>query len=271
MFVFIPQGGLCNRMRSLDSAIAISKAAGIKLNVEWYLDPNLMSDRLENLFEIPPEINKITTKNYMGRLGKLQKTIQKRLNKLKYKHCLYEKDLAAFINGGGDLVDLAKSGSLCIASCKNFYVSIPKFENFKPKPVILDEVQAVFGENDNVIGVHIRRDDHLEAIRRSPIALFESTMNEEIKKSAGVKFFLATDSTETQKHMINLYGDRIIMYQKTSLNRDDVAAIRDAMIDLYALSRSRKIIGSYGSSFSDVAAQINQIDLVILDNERNES
>ncbi len=145
------------------------------------------------------------------------------------------------------------------------------FADFKPKPEILDEVQAVFGAHDNVIGVHIRRDDHLEAIRRSPLALFENTMNEEIKQSPNVKFFLATDSIETQQHMIKLYGDRIIMHQKTSLNRDDVAAIRDAMIDLYSLSKAKKIIGSYGSSFSDVAAQINQIDLVILDNESNEA
>ncbi len=66
MFVFIPQGGLCNRMRSLDAAMAVSKVAGVKLSVEWYLDPNLMSDRFENLFEMPPEISKIANEKLHG-------------------------------------------------------------------------------------------------------------------------------------------------------------------------------------------------------------
>jgi len=256
-------------MRSLDAAMTISKASGIELKVEWYKDPNLMSEYFENLFEVPSQIKKIITKNYMGKFGKLQKTIQKRLNKIKYKHCLYEKDLAAFINDGGDLVELAKSGSLCIASCKGFYPVSPMFENFKPKPEILNEVNSVIGGHENIIGVHIRRDDHLEAIRRSPLDLFEKIMSEEIKLTPDIKFFLATDSLETQEHMINLFSDKIIMHQKTSLDRDNVSAIKDAMIDLYCLSRARKIIGSYGSSFSDVAAQINDIELIILDNEKD--
>lgn len=268
MFVFIPQGGLCNRMRSLDSAMAIAQAAGVELVVEWYKDPNLMSEKFENIFEMPSDINKIITKNYMGPLGKLQKTIQKRLNKIKYKNCFYEKDLVLFLDGGGDLSELAKSGSLCIASCAHFYKDPPFFQKFRPVAAITKKVNEIMSDSNNVIGIHIRRDDHIEAIKRSPLELFEKAMNEEISNHSDVKFFIATDSVETEDQLKNLYGDRILTHPKSSLDRDDVAAIKDAMIDLYCLSETSKIIGSYGSSFSDVASQIKGIELVILDMER---
>jgi len=265
MFVIIPQGGLCNRMRSLESAMAVSNAAGAELTVEWYIDPNLMSDLFENLFEIPSEIGQIITKDYRSIFGKHKKSIQKQLNKIKYKHCLYERDLSTFLKRGGDLVALAKSGPLCIASCMHFYKDEPLFRRFTPAPAICEEVDTIMAGDSTIIGMHIRRSDHKQAIRRSPLELFENAMDMEIELDSDVKFFLATDSAETEAHLRQLYGERIIVHKKSSLDRNNVAAIRDAMVDLYCLSKTKKIIGSFASSFSEVAAQISGLELVILD------
>ena len=268
MFVFIPQGGLCNRMRSLDSAMSVSSAAGAELVVEWYIDPNLMSEQFENLFEMPDEISKITTKHYTGRLGKHQKSIQRRLNKIKYKHCLYERDLSAFLKNGGDLIELARSGSLCIASCMHFYKDEPLFRRFTPIPEIRNEVERIMGGRSTVVGLHIRTDDQERAIHRGTIELelFENAMKKEIDLQSNVRFFLGTDSVKTEEYLKQKYGERIIVHNKSSLDRDSAIAMKDATIDLYCLSKASKIIGSLGSSFSDVAAQIKDIDLVMLDN-----
>ncbi len=52
-------------------------------------------------------------------------------------------------------------------------------------------------------------------------------------------------------------------YAKPSVARDDPAAMEDAVVDLYALSRCRKIIGSYWSSFTDTAAELGSIERVL--------
>ena len=44
---------------------------------------------------------------------------------------------------------------------------------------------------------------------------------------------------------------------------NDPRGIQDAVIDLYSLANCRKLIGSYWSSFSEVAAQLRGIELVI--------
>jgi hypothetical protein len=56
------------------------------------------------------------------------------------------------------------------------------------------------------------------------------------------------------------YGDRIITYEKV-LDRNQQKGIQDALVDMYCLAGCQKIIGSYFSSFSEVAAQINGIEL----------
>ncbi len=265
MFVIIPQGALCNRMRSLDSAMAVSSAAGTDLTVDWYIDPNLMGARFEHLFEVPPEISKIITRNYMVRFGKIQKSIQKRLNQIKFKYCLYERDLGSFLKRGGNLVELAETGSLCIASCMHFHKSEPLFRRFKPVVEIRDEVDRIIEGGNRVIGVHIRRGDNIVAKEKSPLKLFESAMNKEIETQSDVTFFLATDCVETENHFRQVYGDRLIIHDKSSLDRNNEIAIKDALIDLYCLSKTNKIIGSAGSSFSNVSAQIEGINLVVMD------
>jgi len=74
-------------------------------------------------------------------------------------------------------------------------------------------------------------------------------------------FFLATDSPEEEQDMKKLFGDRIITFAK-KLDRNNPEAIQDALVDLLCLSKTRKIIGSFYSSFSDIAADIGYIEFV---------
>ena len=59
------------------------------------------------------------------------------------------------------------------------------------------------------------------------------------------------------------YPDRIIT-QRTQVRRDTLDGMREAVVDLWCLAATQRIIGSYWSSFTDTAAELRQIPLEIV-------
>jgi protein-arginine kinase len=93
-------------------------------------------------------------------------------------------------------------------------------------------------------------------------------MDQEINKNHAVTFFLSTDSKETNEKFLKKYEDRIIHNEEKTYfnsicqyqpkyNQDD------AVIDLFLLSKTNKIIGSNWSSFSYLSSKMSNIQLVI--------
>ncbi|MCI0498062.1 MAG: hypothetical protein L0Y36_00070 [Planctomycetales bacterium] len=113
---------------------------------------------------------------------------------------------------------------------------------------------------DPTIGVYIRRTDHDTVASYSPEQGFLDAMNAEISRDSQARFFLATDSPQIMSRFTALYGDRILWHAK-DYGRNSPQGIQDALIDLLCLSRTKKIIGSYQSSFSETAAQLSDIPL----------
>ena len=135
---------------------------------------------------------------------------------------------------------------------------------FRPKPDIERRVDALFPEGAGpVIGVHIRRTDHLEAIRHTSVSRYEEVMAEEIEARPEVRFFLATDDPDIKQRMLDRFGEDRIITARTALRRDSKEGMEGAVLDLFALSRTDKIIGSYYSSYSEIAAELGGIELVI--------
>ena len=116
---------------------------------------------------------------------------------------------------------------------------------------------------NNTIGVHIRRTDNIASIQQSPLVLFFEIVDEELDKDNHTMIYLATDSEEVKLQMGKRYGNRIIS-SSTPADRNSVAGIQDGLIDMYTLARTRKIYGSFQSSFSEMASQIGGIPIEIL-------
>lgn len=114
---------------------------------------------------------------------------------------------------------------------------------------------------DNTVGVHIRRTDHDRAIRQSPEESFRCAMEKEIKENRDVTFFLASDSAETKQSLKQEFGRRIL-FNDIPLTRKSTSGIQGAIVDLYGLARTKKILGSHVSTFSGMAARIGGIPLV---------
>jgi len=91
-------------------------------------------------------------------------------------------------------------------------------------------------------------------------------MKQEILVDSETTFYLATDCKETKMTLQRLFQDRIIS-RKRDLARGSRAGGRDAVIDLYSLSYTNKLLGSYWSSFSDTAAELRGIKKIICKDE----
>ena len=66
-----------------------------------------------------------------------------------------------------------------------------------------------------------------------------------------------------EANLRDIFPGKILSNQKRCLQRDSVEGMHDALLDLYCLANTRKIIGSYFSSFTDIAADMHKIPKVI--------
>ena len=68
---------------------------------------------------------------------------------------------------------------------------------------------------------------------------------------------------EVKQEILNRFGDRIITTFETC-DRNSRQGIENGLTDLYLLSRTCKIYGCMGSSFTEVASSIGGIELIVL-------
>jgi hypothetical protein len=136
------------------------------------------------------------------------------------------------------------------------------FETLRTLKIKWDIVEAAedLMTAPNFVGVHIRRTDHTKATRHSTSWSFWSAMD---KYAPDTKFYLATDDLAEREEAVRRYGDRIIYGPKKLLGRNSPDGCKDAMLDMICLSSCSEIIGSYASSFSEMAAALGNVPLKI--------
>jgi hypothetical protein len=113
-------------------------------------------------------------------------------------------------------------------------------------------------------GVHIRRTDNIKSIEKSTTSLFINTITDLLEKDDNQLFYLSTDDLETENQLKEKFAGHIINQNNKDFKRDTKSGMESAVIDLYALSATKNLLGSYYSSFSDIAAKIKNIPLQII-------
>ena len=107
-------------------------------------------------------------------------------------------------------------------------------------------------------GVHIRS-WYCDKRRFHSNEIFEQEID---KLDPDQKFFFCSDNSDVQKHFIEKYGDRVVTYERQIFNdprlaesghHDDIQLTTDAFIELLILSKCSKIIGTYLSTFDEIA------------------
>jgi hypothetical protein len=137
---------------------------------------------------------------------------------------------------------------------KNYLVNLNKY--------LQDIVDTYSTEHlEHTVGFHMRRTDSRASIHHSPDALFWKSARQII--AGGKKIFLATDNTNTESEMKRLFGNSIITYPKRQTLKNrwprefDQIATEDDLIDLFLLAKTEYVIGSFSSSFSEMAIMLN--------------
>ncbi|MGN6800608.1 MAG: hypothetical protein ACTHJN_01810 [Ginsengibacter sp.] len=161
-------------------------------------------------------------------------------------------------------------GNIILDTCHDFFSQTDEnnfYDKFKPLPQIQKKIDKITQQfNDDVIGVHIRRSDNQQAIEISKEEFFVRRLEHVLEKNPNAQFFLSTDDISTSALFRSKFGKHIISFDDKVLNRNSPQGIQDAVVDLFALSRTKNILGSWWSSFGIIAASIGKIQLEIVKN-----
>lgn len=255
----IPTGGLCNRMRAMASGISIAKKYNMKAVIYWNNNNGLKAD-FKNLFlPIPDDdITIVENRKWLYRIGCTKDYIKRWIP----INCLYKTTYNYNIyNNDGHSLILSPSEKNLLISCNSMTPEYNLKSLFRPKASLqtrIDQITQHFPPN--TIGVHIRRTDNVQSIERSPLKSFIKRMEREIQKDESVKFYLATDDEDVKQNLLHLFANHIISYPG-SINRNNLEGMEFAVVELFCLSRTQRIIGSDYSSYSQMAAEIGGIEL----------
>jgi hypothetical protein len=109
----------------------------------------------------------------------------------------------------------------------------------------------------NAIGIHVRGGDFIGywdgRDKVSSEEKFFQKISAILAKKPNTQFFLATDSKEIQTNFIKQFGDKIIVYPNKDFRRNSKAGIKHALTDLIILSKTKHILGTYLSTFTEMA------------------
>ena len=262
-----PLGGLCNRMRTIASYYSLARETGRKLTVVWLRDAG-MNCPCARLFSLPDDVNVVegpyVSKARM-RLRSLARKLTRRAEGRRFDRTVENWEAKKALTYETALAMQAKS--LYASTCYSLESDYEKYDYsiFRPAPDILHLADAATQDFPaNCVGVHIRRTDNARSIGASRTRDFIGRMRSEVEQDSAASFFLATDSPEEERALRAEFPGRILTYEKRSLARDMEQGIVDAYVDYLCLSRTRKIYGSFYSSFSRCAAALRGIELEIM-------
>lgn len=270
----VPVGGLANRMKAIDAAYHLAKDCGSKLKVIWFKDKGL-NCQFNQLFQHPTdEILTIREASFSDlfledRPRKKNFFLPWLPEHLKYDACIYEQQATLLFYDHFDYATWARNRHVYLASCVYFYPQPEEelFNIFQPTNSLQQEIEKrCAGFNEHTIGIHIRRTDNIVSITQSPTELFIKRMDDFVKQQPDTTFYLATDSEKEKETLKQAFGKRIITSQHAA-ERNSLIGMQEALIELYLLSRTTKIIGSMQSSYSETAAQIGGIQCTFINKE----
>lgn len=118
---------------------------------------------------------------------------------------------------------------------------------------------------ERCLGVHIRIGEAWEYVDdfvQSKREHFESILRAVLDQCGDARILLATTRPEVEQHFRGLFGGRVVALPKSGRGRAR-DAVREALVELLLLSRTRGVLGNFGSTFSQVAAMLGPQLLVM--------
>jgi hypothetical protein len=259
--------GLGNRLRALASGFAVAQATKRDLIVIWQSDFHCEA-LFDTLFEAIPNISVIA-----------------RVPEMRSNVLFYD-----YVARPNEKIDTSSQKD---TSQKDIYVRTGcvlnhegtswRAENLflrdilRPKADILSEIErldALHGIS-SCIGVHVRmgqnqqvyafedtsayRPEAKAAIERwrqcSHFTVFIQEMKRLLRGNESLRFFVCCDAEAISEEFRKEFGDRVVCLERTSFDRS-TTQLRTAVIDMWLLARTIKMLAANWSSFSEGAHRI---------------
>ena len=156
-----------------------------------------------------------------------------------------------------------------IFTWEHFYPS-HDYSLYVPTPILQKRIDS-FTEDfaPRCVGVHIRRTDNTVSMGKSTTEQFIAEMRKELAAYPQTRFFLATDDQAEEELLRREFPGKILSNRNRTIDRNSVEGMHDALLDLYCLAATDKLIGSYWGSFTDIAADMRGIEKVIAGSSTN--
>ncbi|TPW28803.1 hypothetical protein FJU08_15845 [Martelella alba] len=263
----ITLAGLANRLRHLDCALDLAARLERPVELIWPMDRDLHCP-FERLFDVPDAVVRIIEQshgNYPLHDKILRKISFPGRHYLTSEHFgeLTQEKRAMGLDHAIMAERMPASDLIIFRSGQRSYLPEVPYAWLRPSAMIDGLTQAVTaGYSSKMLGVHVRRTDHVHAIRHSPMETFLSEVDRKMATEGFTGLFLATDDDDAEQAICAQYPDTLI-YRKRSRDRNQPVAIEDALVDFICLSRTDEILGSAGSSFSQEAALLGAVVLNI--------
>lgn len=267
-------GGLANRMRSIASGVNLASLSGRNLKVIWRNNYDVKADFCDLFQPLPDHI-------HIQQPGEIEYSLKWEVPRRRnlylssiYQHILYQRvysdsfGLRKFFDKDACFINELNSltGNILISSGLGIGGFSPKTlrQLFRPSNEV-ERLVAVKTEcfDTHTVGVHIRRTDNTESIENSPLELFMNEIDRCIQEDEHVNFFLASDAPDVMEILIRRYGNRITCGDNNA-SRTTRGGMLNGAADMWALSKTSKILGSYYSSYSEIAAMLGDIELKVM-------
>ncbi len=252
------QGGLCNRLRVLLGALALSEECQVPTRLVWHPDWQCEA-YFDELFE-PVESRwlRVVTGSFFDRPSSHKELYLPQWLRVPF----YRKQIKLFHpERHGVLSEIVKQYKKVYINT-GFYIhpySTAHIQRLRPIPELQSQIDATVARfPKNIIGVHVRRRDNTWSKDVSTDAAFIKAM----EQYPDATFYIATDDEEVKWRLREAFKERTLT-QETDGRRDNAFSIGDAVVDLFCLAHTKRVIGSYWSSFSDMAAEIGNIPLEV--------
>lgn len=274
MIIIEPCAGLGNRFIALASAYHAARQLNQELCVVWK-EETVLGAPMEKLFTLPETVQTVSVKEYGYKLdfwGQLRgQHVKKKYQKKAEAFLECDEVMNLFLEQGTDGVKkLIEQKKTVYIKATNPFWNIFEIEDafsfIMPVPCILEKKEHVLekAQGKRLVGVHIRRTDHIESITNSPLELFVDKMKEELEMVPETYFYLATDDRSVEEELRGIFGERILTFSEKCLQRDSEQGIQDAYTEMLCLASGDKLYGSFNSTFSVMASKLGNIPLYVV-------
>lgn len=249
--------GMCNRLRAVASGMRLAEFTGRDYECIWDPQPNC-NIHYDDQFEA--NFNVMRSGDWWRRMV------------LRCNNGLTVRSVGAVFEGtkhtsriargivpiGDEPITMIEAGNWFFHRDDNF---LPDFERQRElyrrhvlRPAAqehLDRLYANLSNGQRMIGVHIRGTDNAHCIEHSPLESFIPIIDKKLEGTD--RILLATDEINAVSILRGRYGDRVQVPSMPPVSRDSPHGMRMAIWDLFLLAKCDMLIGSCGSTFSNMA------------------